>query len=44
MTPTPEGSITASDLWKNEQENNPPAEVIEDEPGVQVPTDDIQED
>ena len=30
MTPTPEGNITASDLWKGQQEDNPPAEVTED--------------
>ena len=42
--PTPQGDITASDIWRGQQEDNPPAEETVDEPAVQVPADDVQED
>ena len=29
--PTPQGDITASDIWRQQQEDNPPAEVTEEE-------------
>lgn len=41
--PVPEGIISTSGVWKAQVENNPPEEV-EDEQGVQVPTDEVQED
>lgn len=42
--PTPQGDITASDIWRQQQEDNPPAEETTDEPGVQVPASEVQED
>ena len=36
--PTPGGDITASDIWKGQQEDNPPAEESKDEPEVQPET------
>lgn len=40
--PTPQGDLTASDIWKGQQEDNPPAEVTEDEP--EVPAEEVSED
>ena len=42
MTPTPQGNITASDLWKGQQEDNPPAEETKNEEEI-VQTEEVQE-
>ena len=42
--PTPQGDITASDIWRGQQEDNPPVEETKDEPELQVQSDEVSQD
>lgn len=41
--PTPNGNLTTSDIWKQEQENNPPAEETKEDESTDNQTDTVQE-